>query len=90
MTDLTYKAVCWARGSLNGGWRQCVVSCQGVYRGLMSTPHPKAAILAALDTLPACLKGANYALRTNLSPCISADYNPGPIYPAFLGMDYSL
>ena len=56
----------------------------------MSAPHPKAAILAALDTLPACLKGANYALRTNLSPCISADYNPGPIYPAFLGMDYSL
>ena len=41
----------------------CVVSRHEAYQAWMSPPYPKAAMLAALDTLPALLKGASLSYQ---------------------------
>jgi len=42
---------------------QCVVSCPQAIQPFSSALRPKGVILAALDTLPACLKGASCGLK---------------------------
>ena len=63
-------------------WLFCVVSCQGVYQGLMTALLPKGVIQVDLGIPSSCLKGARMDHFSALYFCILLSTNSMNLLPS--------